>query len=354
MTIQNKIGAYLQSGREWYNRDVSTIKVITVHHDAIPHDSRSATQIMQQIFNSHTGQGWPGMAYHYFIHRDGTVYQVNKHEWVTWHDGVNWDAIGICVTGYFHPDYNNQPTKEQLQSLKALLDELCKNHPEFPASQGNVYGHRERNSTACPGNNLYPYVKEYRETNGNVSWGESGGATVEVPAKDFESIVFKSTQHDKTSKNWGFDDPRSTTAEAIDEKIQKSINAYKGQVSQAQAGQAEAERKLAIAENEVKNREEQVSRLKEQLTKEQETSAGHVKALLEEREKHTKEVSDLRAELVAKQQETDAAYKQKGAALNELAGVKKELETCRAGASKPTKSLWEVIWEFLTKTKVQT
>lgn len=179
--------------------------------------------------------------------------------------------------------------------------------------------------------------------------------TVAVPKKDFEGMVFKSTQHDKTSGKWGFDDPRNTTAEQIDDKIQKSINAYKGQVSQAQAGQAEAERKLAVANQEIKNREEQVSRLKEQLTNEQNSHKADSEALKKEVEQRDQTISSVRAQLSQKQSDLDAVYKEKGALQNELADMKKQLEICQAGGPQPpTKSLWEIIWEFLTKTKVTT
>lgn len=178
MTIQDRIGKYLAAGRSWNTRNVNTIKVFSVHHDAIPHDNRTADQVMQSIFGIHNGQkGWPGMSYHYYIHKDGGVYQVNKHEWVTWIDGINYDAIGIVLNGYFHPDVNNTPTAAQLKSLKELLDELSTNHPEFPAAQSNVFGHRERASTACPGDKVFPYVKEYREKNGNVNWGSAPAPT---------------------------------------------------------------------------------------------------------------------------------------------------------------------------------
>lgn len=171
MTINDRIGKYLQPGRSWYTRNVNTIKVFSIHHDAIPQDNRSADEVMTQIYNTHKAEGWPGMSYHYYIHRDGTIYQVNKHEWVTWVDSINWDCIGIVLNGYFHPSVNNQPTKEQLISLRALLDNLSTQHPEFPADQSGVYGHRERFATACPGDNLFGYVKDYRVKLGKVDWG---------------------------------------------------------------------------------------------------------------------------------------------------------------------------------------
>lgn len=171
MTINDRIGKYKLSTRNWYTRNVNTITKFSVHHDAIPHDGRTADQVMQQIMNGHTAQGWPGASYHYYIHKDGGVYQMNKHEWVTWIDGINWDALGIVLNGYFHPNYNNTPTPAQLRSLWELLEKLSTQHPEFPAGRKDTYAHRERAQTSCNGDLAYPYVKEYREKLGQVSWG---------------------------------------------------------------------------------------------------------------------------------------------------------------------------------------
>lgn len=198
MIIQDRIGKYLQPGRAWYTRDVSTIKVFSIHHDAIPQDNRTADQVMAAIYAGHKANGWPGMSYAYYIHRDGTVYQVNKHEWVTWVDGINWDCIGIVVNGYFHTPNNNEPNTPQLIALKELLDELSTNHPEFPADQSGVYGHRERAATSCPGDKLFPYVKEYREKLGDVNWGTTPIPTpindqTKIPANLLNSVDFPVT-----------------------------------------------------------------------------------------------------------------------------------------------------------------
>lgn len=172
MNIVDRIGKYIQPGRSWHTRNVSVIKVFSVHHDAIP-QGKTADEVLQQIYNIHKAKGWPGISYHYYIHSDGTIYQLNKHEWVTWIDGVNWDAIGIVVNGYLHPNINNKPTNKELASTKWLLDKLSTQHPEFPADQNDTYGHRERAQTSCPGDHFFPYVKEYRLKSGDVNWGEN-------------------------------------------------------------------------------------------------------------------------------------------------------------------------------------
>ena len=159
MQIINNIGKYLQTGRAWYNRDPATIKKITVHHDAIPHDGKSAHQVMELIKTTHSNNGWPGASYHYFIHRDGTVYQMNDHKWVTWHDGQNWDSIGIVLTGWFHEPHNNRPTAQQKQSLFRLLDKL---KADLKLTNADILGHRDRMATACPGSLGYPLIAEYK------------------------------------------------------------------------------------------------------------------------------------------------------------------------------------------------
>jgi len=170
MNIINRIGKYKQSSREWYQRAVNTIKYITVHHTG---DRATGTndQVLQKEANAHIANGWPGLAYHFFITKDGAVYQINNYTDVTWHDAVNWDSIGICLQGYFHPTINEKPTEAQLRSLRSLLDELCTKHPEFPADQKSVVGHKERSSTSCPGDYLIGYVQDYRNKVGNVTWG---------------------------------------------------------------------------------------------------------------------------------------------------------------------------------------
>lgn len=175
--------------------------------------------------------------------------------------------------------------------------------------------------------------------------------TVAVEKPTFEGLVFKATQHDKTCQIWEFSDPRNTTAEQIDEKVQKSISAYKGQASQALTAKAETETKLSAAEQEIKNREEQISRLEDEMTNNEKVHAAELDAL-----KNTPNPSEglltiLRAQVEEYKGKYDAAMKDKGRALNNLATVKTQLQVCQQGIK--TKTLWEAILEFLNKTRVQ-
>lgn len=232
MTIHNKIGQYLAPGRAWYTRNVNTITKFSVHHDAIPHDNRTAEEVMKSIMDIHNKKnGWPGMSYHYYIHRDGQVYWVNKHEWVTWIDGINWDAIGIVVNGYFHPPVNNDPANAsgtpQLRALRELLDELSTKHPEFPAAQGDVYAHRERAATACPGDKLFGYVFDYRQKLGKVPWGQAPAPTPEPPSEDWEK-KYKDLEKEHNDYKSKYNEDTKNKA------VSDAINALNKKIDEAQ------------------------------------------------------------------------------------------------------------------------
>lgn len=183
MNLVNKVGVYLQSGRSWYKRPVSGIAHLVVHHSVTYVQGKTNEQMLRELAQIHYQNGWPGLSYHRVITPDGTVYQINNFDDLTWTDSRNVDSFAVCMVGYFHPPVNMQPTREQLTALKECLDELSTKHPEFPAGEDDVKGHRDRWSTACPGDTLYPYTTEYRTKLGKVDWGgaPAGPKPQEIP-----------------------------------------------------------------------------------------------------------------------------------------------------------------------------
>lgn len=149
-------------------RPVGNIQKIVVHHDAVarPHNYDTMARLRNEAAVHYKNLG-PGLQYHYSIDNTGEIFYIRPHTATLWHAGnlaVNRTSIAIKLDGYFHPSVNQKPTREQLEALQQLLVNLCTQHPEFPASQGNVYGHREISATACPGNELFPYVVQFRNT----------------------------------------------------------------------------------------------------------------------------------------------------------------------------------------------
>jgi hypothetical protein len=147
----------------WNKRPLSAITQIVVHHSAYGHNNQANQSRFETLRGFHTNQGWYGLSYHYVIFKDGEIWQTNNFTDASPTDGINYPSLGILVDGYFH-DNKDKPTIEQLRSLDFLLGDLCNNHPEFPAVRKDVKGHREVNSTACPGDDLINYVIEWRDT----------------------------------------------------------------------------------------------------------------------------------------------------------------------------------------------
>lgn len=336
MNFIDVIGNYLQSGRAWYNRNENTIKVITVHHDAIPHDNRSAEQIMSAIMKIHSDNGWPGMSYHIYIHRDGKVYLVNKFGWVTWHDGHNYDSLGVIVTGYFHPPHNNKPTEAQLKSLKEVLDWLCTQNPQFPASQKDVYGHRERMSTACPGDTLTPYVIEYREKLGKVTWGSDT-----PPADEYGNMVKKSNQWDETCKYYDLGDPNHT----MFERLKNYISGIKSSETTCNNNLNDTKLELAKEKSERENREEQVGRLKDEVIEKDKVINSLTDQLKSREGSESETIKVLRGQLEAMTNKYKDEAKAKGEVLNQVAEWKTKYESCKNGVSE--KTLIDIIIDFL-------
>jgi len=213
MKIENRIGKYMASGRSWYTRNMNTVKKITVHHTASTANSNDDEKMLRTHANYHISRGWAGLSYHYIIAKSGRIYNINSNNWVTWHDSHNWDSLSICLDGYFHPDRNEKPTEKQLKSMAYLLNVLCTQHPEFPAGYDDIVWHGERSATACCGNNLIPYVREFREKKGDVDWGDRSTESptngdcwdtlplnVDIPSR-FENRL-KLKEYDFYNKNW--------------------------------------------------------------------------------------------------------------------------------------------------------
>lgn len=131
-------------------------QVIIVHHVGIPSGEVSA----QQIHDAHVANGWAGIGYHYVIHKDGTIDRGRPLATVGAHaEGHNYNSIGINVTGNFEEEI---PTDAQIQSLEQLIAALCRIYKLTPNDQ-TIIGHRDVNSTDCPGRYLYAKLPQIRQ-----------------------------------------------------------------------------------------------------------------------------------------------------------------------------------------------
>lgn len=149
--------------KRYSKRDVSKIHSIVVHHFA--GDSTPQNVAMYHIKLKYNSLGqpilhsdWPGIGYHYVVNKDGTIFQTNYHDTMSFHAGdINTYSIGIALNGNFT---STPPPQEQLDSVRWLINYL-RQHSGLNIT--NVMGHRQAPGaqTACPGNTWrawLPYV----------------------------------------------------------------------------------------------------------------------------------------------------------------------------------------------------
>ena len=115
---------YLNPGWSSHQRGTGSVTHIAIHHDAVqrPHSYDSIARYRSEAAEHYKRLG-PGLQYHYKIDNVGTIYQIRPH--TTWLYAVgtnaNTSTIHICVDGYFHPPYDQNPTREQYEALSQLL-----------------------------------------------------------------------------------------------------------------------------------------------------------------------------------------------------------------------------------------
>lgn len=139
------------SGQQYSTRPLSKINKIIVHHSA------AIGQTAEDYARYHVqSKGWPAIGYHFVIEINGDIIQANPINKISYHvANHNSPSIGICLSGDFT---KQEPTSQQLKSLKKLIQYLRKQLPQ-PLE---VYGHRDYGQTSCPGHNLAKHLYKFK------------------------------------------------------------------------------------------------------------------------------------------------------------------------------------------------
>lgn len=113
-------------------RKLTDIRSAAIHHSATLSGSPEA------FARYHVGtNGWPGIAYHFVIQKDGVIYWCNDPEAISYHVGnSNRHALGICLVGDFR---TQKPTGAQIDTANRLIEYLQGQIP----SMKQVLGHQE-------------------------------------------------------------------------------------------------------------------------------------------------------------------------------------------------------------------
>lgn len=138
---------------QYYN-DMSELPVENIKYLVVHHSATSPDLDIEDIHRMHLNEGFTCVGYHAVIKKDGTVQwgrPMDSQGAQTY--GYNHCSLGVCLIGYFHRDsvnrgqYPDKPTDRQLTSLVEVLTNWRKKIPQ----KVEIVGHRQLNSTSCPG-----------------------------------------------------------------------------------------------------------------------------------------------------------------------------------------------------------
>jgi hypothetical protein len=128
--------------------DRHRIRRMTVHHSAaLLTDNRDAPAHFRSHQRSHMARGWPDIAYHVLIDRNGNVYE-GRPMWAVPDTATNYDPTGhftVMCEGNFQ---EQRPSSAQ---VAALADVLAWASERFDVAPRTISGHQEYADTACPG-----------------------------------------------------------------------------------------------------------------------------------------------------------------------------------------------------------
>ena len=113
----------------------------------IVHHSAKTGLTAQEINAMHKARGWAGIGYHFYIRKDGTIYEGRPTNAIGAHaSNNNINTLGVCLEGNFEEE---KIEDIQLESIIKLSTYLSLRYPIE-----SVIRHGDVKSTLCPGKNI--------------------------------------------------------------------------------------------------------------------------------------------------------------------------------------------------------
>lgn len=160
-------------------------KSIVIHHAAGYWDGRtngkSQVRAIQRLHQD--DRKWMDIGYHFLVDPMGNIYQGREFieedkslsEIPEFVRGAhvsqsNMGRIGICLLGNYEPGSNNYTSKPSLKAQLAILKLVAFLVDRYnPSGEDDkdgqiILGHRDFKSTSCPGEDLYDWLVELRES----------------------------------------------------------------------------------------------------------------------------------------------------------------------------------------------
>jgi hypothetical protein len=160
------------------------VKRLTIHHTGVAlGDNREAPARLRahQVFHQ-TDRGWPDLAYHFAIDRNGNIYEGRAPEF-RGDTATSYDPTGHFLV-VLEGNFDVEPTAEgQLGSLRRLLAWAA---GRYSVGVDSIKSHRDYapGETSCPGDNLYPLVES----------GELARAVSSILQEELVELVYLRTE----------------------------------------------------------------------------------------------------------------------------------------------------------------
>lgn len=115
--------------------------------EVIVHCSASGPSTkLEDVRKWHKQRGFKDIGYHYVIEADGQIKNGRGKDEIGAHcEGHNANTMGICLVGGFDGKKLHHFSKEQMVSLRILIDGLFMSYGTLP-----VVGHRKYAKKECP------------------------------------------------------------------------------------------------------------------------------------------------------------------------------------------------------------
>jgi len=195
------------SNTGWHNP--INVSQLVVHHTVSANNSSDWAATVRSFHNYHVNSlGWADIGYHWLVAPTGTIYQGRAHR----PDG-NTNVIGTHAGGHnsytmsvsFIGTYTSvNPSAAQLESAARVLAWKA---AERGISTNLIRGHRDYNSTACPGNMLYNRL--FDNLRPRVQEILAGGGGDGEPEPPFDALWHRSDAENSNPWYFGDDAQRS-------------------------------------------------------------------------------------------------------------------------------------------------
>lgn len=122
-----------------------TPRSVTTH--LVLHHAGASRATAAGIHAYHLSKGWAGIAYHYFVAKDGSVTRGRPENTRGAHT-MNWNycSIGVCFEGNYEAE---EMPAAQRDAGRALIEDIRNRYPNIV-----VCRHCELGQTSCPGRNF--------------------------------------------------------------------------------------------------------------------------------------------------------------------------------------------------------